>query len=92
MRELAEFCAKNEEPFIIGGDFNVVRFGHEKNKNYHHSRFSDVFNSIIQTYELREIPMSGGGYTWSSNHESPTMKKLDRVLVTREWQSLFPNV
>jgi hypothetical protein len=35
----------------------VVRFGNEKNKNYHHSRFSDVFNSIIQTYELREIPV-----------------------------------
>jgi hypothetical protein len=92
MRELAEFCAKNIEPFIIGGDFNVVRFGNEKNKNYHHSRFSDVFNSIIQTHELREIPMFGGGYTWSNNRESPTIEKLDRVLVTREWESLFPNV
>jgi hypothetical protein len=36
--------------------------------------------------------MFGGGYTWSNNRESPTIEKLDRVLVTREWESLFPNV
>jgi hypothetical protein len=37
-----------------------VRFSSEKNKNFVHNRFSGMFNSIIQTYDLREISMYGG--------------------------------
>jgi hypothetical protein len=37
-----------------------VRFSSEKNNNFDHNRFSGMFNSIIQTYDLREISMYGG--------------------------------
>ena len=48
------------------------------------------FNSVIQFYELRELYMNGGLYTWSNNQENPILEKLDRILVTREWEDLFP--
>lgn len=32
LAELANFCSKNKDPYIIGGDFNIIRFTHEKNK------------------------------------------------------------
>jgi hypothetical protein len=28
--------------------------------------------------------------TWSNNQENPILEKLDRVLVTKEWENLFP--
>ena len=33
--------------------------------------------------------MTGGMYTWSNNQEIPILEKLDRVLVTKEWEDIF---
>jgi hypothetical protein len=60
-------------PAVIGGDFNILRFGNEKNKAGGTTIFSDVFNAIINTYVLREIKLSGGQYTWSNNQKNPTL-------------------
>jgi hypothetical protein len=35
--------------------------------------------------------MTGGLYTWSNNQENPTLEKLDRILVSKEWEDIFPN-
>jgi hypothetical protein len=32
----------------------------------------------------------GGGYTWSNNHDHPTLEKFDRIMMTKEWELLFP--
>ena len=66
--------------------------GGEKNTHFTPSRFTDLFNSIINTLGLREIHMQGGLYTWSNNHACPTMEKLDRVLMSPDWEDLFPLV
>jgi hypothetical protein len=36
--------------------------------------------------------LEGGKYTWSNNQVHPTLEKLDRVLMSREWELLFPTV
>jgi exonuclease III len=89
--ELSSFCSKNREPIMIGGNFNIIRYSNERNKPRGNHRHSDSFNSLIHFYELREIIMSGGLYTWSNNQENPTLKKLDRILISKEWEDNFPN-
>jgi hypothetical protein len=59
-------------------------------KNFTIADFFCTFNAIIQTYGLREIHMSGGMFTWSNNQKEPTLEKLDKVLMSREWESRFP--
>jgi exonuclease III len=76
----------------VGGDFNLLRFSNEKNKAMSHSKWTDIFNSIINTCALREIHTSGGQYTWSNNHSDPTLEKLDRFLMSSSWEMLFPLV
>jgi exonuclease III len=49
-----------------------------------------LFNSLIHFYELREIIMNGGMFTWSNKQDNPVLEKLDRVLVTKDWEDLFP--
>lgn len=90
LAELSRFCASNSEPMVIGGDFNNIRFTKEKNTLDEVHRHTPLFNSLIQFYELRELVMSGGLFTWSNNQEYPTLEKLDRVLMTKEWEDLFP--
>jgi hypothetical protein len=78
-------------PFA-GGDFNVLRHSGEKNKNFVHSHSIDLFNSVILILGLREIFMNGGQYTWSNKQTSPSLEKLDRVLMSSGWEDMFPLV
>jgi hypothetical protein len=88
--ELSNICAQNKLPPTSGGDFNILRFSSEKNKNFTANRFSDMFNWIINSYELREIVMNGGKFTWSNNQMNPTLEKLDRVLMNNDWETIYP--
>lgn len=73
LSELSNFCSNSQEPTLIGGDFNIIRFAHEKNTNCGVHEYTQLFNSLINFYELREIALSGGGYTWTNNQDPPTL-------------------
>jgi hypothetical protein len=47
---------------------------------------------ISKNNELRELNISRGLFTWSNNHANPILKKLDRILISREWEILFPTI
>ena len=34
--------------------------------------------------------MNGGLFTWSNNQDPPMLEKLDRILMTKEWEDIFP--
>lgn len=38
------------------------------------------------------ICLEGGKYTWSNNQPVPTLEKLDKVLMSRDWEIIFPQV
>jgi hypothetical protein len=90
LSELAETCAKIKIPTLIGGDFNILRFSNETNKKFVSNKYTDLFNCIINTYELRDLPLIGGLYTWSNNQKDPTLERLDRVLISPDWENCFP--
>ena len=90
--ELATMCHNMQVPYIVGGDFNILRHPGEKNKKMTSHKSTDLFNSIINTLALREIHISAGKYTWTNNQAHPTLEKLDRVLMSEEWEDLFPLV
>jgi hypothetical protein len=90
LQNFSDICENLDIPSLIGGDFNILRFAAEKNKGGGITRFSDEFNSIITKFALRELPLSGGMFTWSNNQENPTLEKLDRILINHEWENIFP--
>ena len=49
-----------------------------------------LFNAIIDSLDLREIEMSGRKFTWANSLAVPTYERLDRVLVSTEWETKFP--
>jgi exonuclease III len=85
-------CLKNKEPLLIGGDFNIMRFFDEKNKPFLPNKFSRLFNSVIHLNELREVYIGGDQFTWINNQKHPTLEKLDRIMMTNEWEKLFPTI
>jgi hypothetical protein len=32
LTELAMFCSKHKEPYVVGGDFNIIRYASEKTR------------------------------------------------------------
>jgi hypothetical protein len=91
LSELSAFCSRSSEPILIGGDFNIVRYTEERNRTHALNRYSDMFNTLINFHELREIVMTGGLYTWSNNQEDPILEKLDTILASKEWEDIFPD-
>jgi hypothetical protein len=55
-----------------------------------YSRWSFLFNAIIEQNDLMELNLTGRAYTWSNDHMNPTFEKLDRFLVSPEWEEQYP--
>ena len=45
-----------------------------------------LFNAVIDSFDLREIDLTGRQFTWANSLSIPTYEKLDRVLMTTEWE------
>ena len=51
-------------------------------------RFADIVNEL----GLRDLPLQGGLFTLSGGRNSRFMSRLDRFLVSSDWESQFCNV
>uniref|UniRef100_A0A2N9EXD0 Reverse transcriptase domain-containing protein n=1 Tax=Fagus sylvatica TaxID=28930 RepID=A0A2N9EXD0_FAGSY len=76
-------------PWCIGGDFNVVRFPSERRAGGGISSAMWDFSDFISDQGLLDLPLVGGRFTWSSNQENPAMSRLDRFLVSPDWDTQF---
>ena len=92
LSELVRTCQQNTLPTLIGGDFNIMRHIKEKNKDNFKPRWPFLFNAVIDSFDLREIELTGRQFTWANSLTDPTYKKLDRVLMTTEWELKYPLV
>jgi hypothetical protein len=92
LRELVNLAKDNPYPILIGGDFNLLRFRHEKSKGHIDEHWPFLFNAVIDSLDLREVAMTGRQFTWANSQPEPTYEKLDRVLMDTEWEDKFPMV
>jgi endonuclease/exonuclease/phosphatase family metal-dependent hydrolase len=83
-------CSHENLPLLMGGDYNILRHSSEKNNDHYHTRWTFLFNVVIDGLNLMELQMSGRKYTWANNLATPTFEKLDRILITIEWEEKFP--
>ena len=51
-----------------------------------------MFNTIIESLDLREIELSSRKFTWANTLPNPIYEKLDRVLISVDWEQKFPLV
>ena len=50
------------------------------------------FSQIIDELKLKDLPFQGGPFTWRGGLNNQRMAKLDRFLVTDEWDAHFGGV
>ena len=89
--ELSDICRNEILPVILGGDFNLIREVSEKNSLLYDHKLMDSFNDFIRKFNLREIPLGGHKFTWTNKQINPVLVKLDRFLVSTDWEEKFPS-
>jgi hypothetical protein len=67
LREMVNLAKDNPHPIILGGDFNMLRYPHEKSKGRFDNHWSFLFNVIIDSLDLKKISMTGRQFTWANN-------------------------
>lgn len=89
-QEFRETSIWNQGPWLIGGDFNITRFANERDGRLVHQRSMEDFNNVIRDLHLLDPPISGRRFTWTNDRTPPSSAKLDRFLVSPEWEDKFP--
>jgi hypothetical protein len=51
-----------------------------------------LFDAVIDSFDLREIELTGRRFTWANSLPCRTIEKLDSVLMITEWEFKFPLV
>lgn len=65
---------------MVGGDFNLERFQHERKGGDGNGHDRRKFDSLIADLGLMDLLITGRDFTWSNLHEDPYLAKLDRIL------------
>nr|CAD1833443.1 unnamed protein product [Ananas comosus var. bracteatus] len=76
--------------WAVCGDFNNTRSQDERRGKMWSHRAMNLFNDLINELALIELPMANQSYTWSNMQRNPILAKLDRFLISTEWEQEFP--
>ena len=80
------------DPWCIGGDFNVVKFPTERSRKGRLTESMRRFSEVIEELALRDMPLHGGPFTWSGGLNGLSKSRLDRSLISEDWENHFNGV
>ncbi|RVX04605.1 hypothetical protein CK203_023414 [Vitis vinifera] len=81
-----------EDPWCIGGDFNVTLSLRERSNQGRLTSAMRRFAQVVDELELIDLPLQGGMLTWSGGRNNQAWARLDRFLVTQGWLDHFNEV
>ncbi|KAL0328995.1 UNVERIFIED_CONTAM: hypothetical protein Sradi_4886200 [Sesamum radiatum] len=78
-----------EDPWMLGGDFNVTLHASErKGGSAPKIRTMDDFGDMLLDCGLQDTGFEGAQFTWSRNR---LWQRLDRYLISHTWNRVFPS-
>jgi hypothetical protein len=63
--------------WILVGDFNLYRSTEDRNKSRGDANKMQLFNDLISSLDLVELPFNDRTFTWSNMQSDPLLIKLD---------------
>ena len=85
-------CAKWPMAWCLVGDFNCIRYPSERLGCEFFSPAMFAFLDFIDSNSLVDLPLEGASYTWFRDSGLPSMSRIDRALVSLDWEEHFENV
>jgi len=90
--ELASIRGTWDGQWVLGGDFNVCRFDYEKFNCHRRTRAMENFSETILDLGLMDLPLRGAQYTWSRGTGLLQASRIDRFLISSEWNDSFKTI
>lgn len=90
MQELKDIRDLHACPWMLAGDFNLIMDPSDKSNDRINMQMMGRFRRCITDLDMHELYLNGRRYTWSNERLEPMLEKLDRALVSVEWESLYP--
>lgn len=81
LAEIQSITPPANTPWMLCGDFNMIRYAHEKNNPNFRISEAEAFNDCINTMCLIEVSLLDRSFTWSNERNNPTLERLDRVFI-----------
>ena len=78
--------------WCVLGDFNIIRYLAKRLGCNSFSPAMFNFSDFIERNLLVDLPLVGGEYTWFRDSVNPSMSRIDRVLVSADWEEHFSDV
>ncbi|XP_070016488.1 uncharacterized protein LOC142182619 [Nicotiana tabacum] len=91
-REIGAVKGLMEGPWAVCGDFNVTRYPSEKRECLRRSKAMVEFSDFIEDMELIDLRLEGGYYTWFKGDNHTAASRIDRFLISEEWDESFRNI
>ena len=80
------------DPWCLGGDFNVILSQRERSSQGRISGAMRRFAHVVDELELLDLSLQGGVFSWSGGRNNQSWARLDRYLVTQNWLDKFYGV
>ena len=81
-----------EGPWCLSGDFNEILSPSERVRGGNITPSMRRFVEIVNELGLRDLPLQRGPYTWSWGRNERSMSRLDRFLVSSDWECQYSKV
>ena len=81
-----------DDPWCLGGDFNITLFQQERSSQRRISSAMRRFAETVDDLELVDLPLQGGEFTWNGGLNNQAWERLDRFLVSPSWLDQFSGV
>jgi len=78
--------------WCIGEDFNEILHAYERSSGVCPSNAMNEFRDFINQRALMDLPLRGGDFTWSRSGVDSVASRLDRFLVSVDWEDFFPDM
>lgn len=85
---LNDVCSAN---WVICDDFNFTKNQSERKRRPWSSKAMVMFADLINHLAMIDLPLANQSFTWSNLQQQPSLAKLDRFLVSTDWDQTFPH-
>jgi hypothetical protein len=91
IRELKGLKGTVKPQWLLLGDCNIIYKAQDKSNGRINRNMMMRFKRALNHLEVKEVDLLGIKSTWSNNHTTPTLFRIDRVFCTPAWEDLYPN-
>ena len=90
--ELSQVRARWPMAWCLVGDFNIIRYPSERLGRESFSPSMFAFSDFIESNSLVDLPLEGASFSWFRDSGLPSMSRIDKALVSLDWEEHFENV